>query len=189
MSHRFGPEHMERLLSPERHRLLPPETVLTELSVGLLTSVADVGVGPGYFAIPAAHKTKGIVYGIDVEPKMLAALQQRAKEEGLTNVETLEGAAETIPLPDRAVDRALCAFVLHEVPDLDKALRELRRITKTDGLLCMVEWEKQETSFGPPVADRLAKHDLKTALERLGMTVVKERKPNDAHYLLVCENR
>lgn len=189
MSHRFNPEHMERLLSPERHRSLPPETVLTELSVGLLTSVADVGVGPGYFAIPAARKTNAVVYGIDVEPKMLAALKQRADEEGLTNVEALRGAADAVPLPDRAVDRTLCAFVLHEVPDLGKALRELRRITKTDGLVCVVEWEKQETSFGPPVAERLAKHDLRIALQRSGMTVVHEQKPNDDHYLLVCENR
>ena len=120
---------------------------------------------------------------------MLAALQQRAQKEGLTNVEALEGTAEAIPLPDRSVDRTLCAFVLHEVSDLDKALCELRRITKTGGVICLVEWEKQETSFGPPVVERLAKHDLKTALERVGIPVVSEQKPNDDHYLMVCENR
>lgn len=189
MSHRFNPEHMERLLAPERRRLLPPETVLAELSVGLETSLADVGVGPGYFAIPAARMTNAAVYGIDVEPKMLAALQQHALSEGLTNVQAIEGAADAIPLPDRAVDRTLCAFVLHEVPDLDKALRELSRITKTRGVLCLVDWEKQETSFGPPVAERLARQDLKTALARNGIVLIDEQKPNDDHYLLVCEKR
>ena len=122
--------------------------------------MADVGVGPGYFAIPAARQTNATVYGIDVETKMLVALQKRAQNEGLTNVQALEGTAEAIPLPDSAVDRTLCAFVLHEVSNLDKALRELRRITKTGGVLCLVEWEKQETSFGPPVAERLSKHDF-----------------------------
>ena len=87
------------------------------------------------------------------------------------------------------MDRTLCAFVLHEVPDLDKALRELSRITKSRGVLCLVDWEKQETSFGPPVAERLARQDLKTALARNGIVLIDEQKPNDDHYLLVCEKR
>ncbi len=39
------------------------------------------------------------------------------------------------------------------------------------------------------VEERLAKHDLKTALERVGIPVVSEQQPNDDHYLMVCEHR
>jgi len=185
MAHRFNPAHMERLLSPERETMLPPAVILGELQLSQDSIMADIGCGPGYFVIPAARLTRGTVYGVDVEPQMLTALQARADEAGLSQIRTLEGSAEKIPLASQAVDASLCAFVLHEVQDLAVALAELRRVTKAGGRVCIVEWEKHETSYGPPLHERLGSDELRTALEREGFHDVRLVKPNADHYMLM----
>ncbi|MCY0876496.1 MAG: methyltransferase domain-containing protein [Firmicutes bacterium] len=186
MAHRFKPEHMDRLLSTEREKMISPETVWKELGVTVSSVLADIGAGPGFFAIRGAKLTHGAVHAVDIEPQMLERLSQRAAEEGLTTVQTHEGNAQAIPLPDHTADQTLCAFVLHEVDDLAKALGELRRITKPGGRVGMLEWEKKDTPFGPPLHERLAAAELIQAAKAAGFVEVTEMKPNDVNYLLVC---
>jgi len=186
LSHRFNPQHLDRLLSEEREKSLPPSWVWDALTVQNGNNIADVGAGPGYFALPAARLTKGTVYAVDVEPAMLEALKGRAQAAGLENISLVEGNAQAIALSDQAVDRTLCAFVLHEVDDLAVALRELQRITKKGGLIGLLEWEKKPTNFGPPIADRLSAEELEQAMRAIGMTQITSSKPNDDQYMLIC---
>lgn len=186
MGHRFKPEHMQRLLSAEREQSLPPSWVWDHLRLGGCLDVADVGVGPGYFALPAAQRTTGTVYGIDIEPQMLAALKERALAEGKVNLVGLEGNADAIPLPDDAVDCTLCAFVLHEVDVLSRALAELRRITKENGVVGLLEWEKKETSYGPPVSERLDRDVLLAAAQAAGFSEIVVQVPNQDQYMLIA---
>jgi ubiquinone/menaquinone biosynthesis C-methylase UbiE len=187
MGKRFDPDRAERLLSPERRALLPPEALLGLLAIGPHDNVADIGVGPGYFAIPAAALTDGTVYGVDIEDRMLAYARERAKEAGCGNFRALLGDALAIPLDDGSVDAALCAFVLHEVDDLQAALRELRRVVRAkEGRLLITEWEKIDTPAGPPVAHRLARQDLRAALREAGVPASEEISLNETQYAFLC---
>lgn len=187
MGHRFNPEHMDRLLSKDREKMISPERVWRELDVQSDSVVADIGAGPGFFSIPAARATAAQVYAVDIEPQMLDAVRERAVRLGLTNVTTVPGRAERIPLDDAAVDRTLCAFVLHEVEDLAAALGELRRITRPGGRVGLLEWEKKETSVGPPVTERLDKKDLLTAARSAGFSAAREWQPNPDQYMLMFQ--
>lgn len=186
MAHRFKPEHMDRLLSADREKLISPEEVWQSLGITASSVLADIGAGPGFFAIRGAKLTTGSVHAVDIEPLMLEKLAQRAVEEGVTNVLTHAGNAQAIPLADAVADQTLCAFVLHEVDDLAVALSELKRITKPGGRVGMLEWEKKDTQMGPPVHERLAASDLAAAARAAGFSEVQEVHPNAAHYLLVC---
>lgn len=186
MAHRFKPEHMDRLLSTEREKMISPELVWEALGLADTSVLADIGAGPGFFAVRGAKLTSGAVHAVDIEPQMLEKLAQRADEAGLTNVFTHEGNAQEIPLVDHTADQTLCAFVLHEVDNLALALAELRRITKLGGRVGMLEWDKKDTQMGPPVHERLAADELTAAAHAVGFSEVHELRPNDAHYLLVC---
>ncbi|WCK56491.1 class I SAM-dependent methyltransferase [Aneurinibacillus sp. Ricciae_BoGa-3] len=59
--------------------------------------LADIGCGPGYFTIPAACLTSGTVYGVDVEPKMLETLKEKAAA-GVKNITPIQSDAENIQL-------------------------------------------------------------------------------------------
>ncbi|KUO96265.1 class I SAM-dependent methyltransferase [Ferroacidibacillus organovorans] len=176
MGHRFNPANVDRLLSAERMKLLPPDETLHLLDVRETDDIADVGCGPGYFSLPLAARTKGTVYSVDLSSVMLSYVQKRAAEAGSQNVITVESPAEDIALLDHAVDRVLCSFVLHEVDDLTKSLSEFKRILKPSGKMLLIEWEKKESEFGPPLHHRLSSETLGAVLTELGI-------PHHLHHL------
>ncbi len=52
--------------------------------------VLELGPGPGAFTVEAARRTGpgGTLVAVDIQPKMIAAVEKRVAEAGLTNVET-----------------------------------------------------------------------------------------------------
>jgi len=103
--------------------------------------VLELGPGPGTFTVDAARRTgpRGGVVAVDIQPRMISALERRVQEAGLHNVETCVAAANQLPLDDRSVDRAFLVTVLPEIPDKRLALSELRRVLKPNGILSVTE--------------------------------------------------
>jgi len=81
----------------------------------------------------------GTLIAVDIQPKMIAQVEKRIQEAGLTNVETHVANAHSLPLDDASVDRAFLVTVLPEIPDQARALAELRRVIKPGGLLSITE--------------------------------------------------
>lgn len=62
--------------------------------------VLDIGCGPGNYALLLARRVKKVV-ALDPSPRMLAILQQRAAEEGITNIEPVCLAWEEVDLEEQ----------------------------------------------------------------------------------------
>ena len=103
--------------------------------------VLEVGPGPGVFTVEAARRVgpEGKLIVVDIQPKMIAQVQARVREAGLTNVETHVASADDLPLGDDTVDRAFLITVLPEIPYQRHALDELNRVLKPGGLLSITE--------------------------------------------------
>lgn len=103
--------------------------------------VLELGPGPGAFTVEAARRTEpgGRLVAVDIQPRMIAAVEKRVEEAGLTNVETHVASAYELPLEDGSVDRAFLVTVLPEIPDRQRALAELHRVLKPDGVLSITE--------------------------------------------------
>jgi ubiquinone/menaquinone biosynthesis C-methylase UbiE len=87
-------------------------------------TVADIGAGTGAFAVAFSDW-----FGIDVlavEPS--AAM--RAQIPRRPGIQVLEGHAGALPLPDSSVDGAWMSLMIHHIPDLEAAAREVRRILR-----------------------------------------------------------
>lgn len=99
-------------------------------------SFLDYGCGPGVFSIPAARIVgpRGKVYALDCIPRHLRILEKRAKEEGLTNVETILSDRET-GLPDECIDVVWMCAVLHEIEQKEAILEEMHRVLRRNGIL------------------------------------------------------
>jgi ubiquinone/menaquinone biosynthesis C-methylase UbiE len=95
----------------------------------------EIGAGTGYFslnllqlgAIERATAT-------DISPGMLAALSSSAGRLGL-DVRTVEADAERLPFEDESFDLVFGHAVLHHVPGLEGAFRELRRVLRPGGAI------------------------------------------------------
>lgn len=144
-SRAFFGRHAERWAQVRRELfgegyLLP--TLLSLLPRGL--AVADLGCGTGEVVATLAPSVERAI-GVDREAAMLAAARKRTA--GLTNVSLYEGGLEALPLPDEALDAALCMLVLHHVADLEPAFSEIARCLRPRGrliVLDMVEHDRRE---------------------------------------------
>lgn len=152
---RFNPNHLHKLDSPEREKLLPKGKILHGLDVQSSDDILDLGSGTGYFTIPLAEKTEKKVYALDVANEMLNYLKDRYTDAGITNIELVEGAIEHVPLEKNCVDKVMASMVLHEIEPLEAGLNEIYRLLRKGGRALVVEWVKKEASDGPPKHHRL----------------------------------
>ncbi|GAB7386692.1 class I SAM-dependent methyltransferase [Bacillaceae bacterium] len=187
--HRFNPENAHKLDNPERRKLLPPEKILQDFRIDRFDVVLDLGAGTGYFALPAARMTEKKVIALDVEPRMLEMLKEKAEREQAANVHLLQGEIENIPLEEETVDKIIASFILHETGELAKTLRESERVLKPGGRMLVIEWERKPMEEGPPFKDRLAAEDLQKAIGEAGMNIEKTIRENGKHYLLYVKKQ
>ncbi len=54
MAHKFNVKDMQKLDSPERRKILPPEETLIKIGLNKNQIFIDIGCGIGYFSIPAS---------------------------------------------------------------------------------------------------------------------------------------
>ncbi|WP_440706003.1 class I SAM-dependent methyltransferase [Heyndrickxia oleronia] len=162
--HRFSPEKADKLLDPKRTKLLNQKEIISLLDLSDHDRIADLGSGNGFFTIPFAKETDNHVYAVDVEPKMLELLKERALKEGIKNIQYVLSDLENIQLGDASVDKAFVAFVMHEIPNMEKALSEFKRILKKDGKLMIIEWDAVESQVGPPIHERISSDKMQSFL-------------------------
>jgi arsenite methyltransferase len=98
-------------------------------------TVLDIGSGSGTDVLIASKLVgeSGKVWALDTTPAMLNKLNKTLTEANVRNVETLEGDAEAIPLPDHSVDVVTSNGVLNLVPDKRSAIREIFRVLQPGG--------------------------------------------------------
>ena len=162
-SHIFDPKHIDALESEDRKTWQNPEEIIELLELKPSYVVADLGCGSGYFTVPISHKVKK-VYGIDIQKEMLEFLEQKIQEQKIVNIETLLSKENKIPLQNESVDLLLSVNTLHEFQDKEKMIREIHRVIKPRGKAAIIDFKKENTDFGPPVAIRVSKEQAKSSL-------------------------
>lgn len=88
---------------------------------------------------PDRAEPDGRLVAVDIQTAMIAAVEQKIRGAGLTNVETSVAKASHLPLNDGSTDRAFLVTVLPEIQDRERALRELHRVLKPGGILSITE--------------------------------------------------
>jgi ubiquinone/menaquinone biosynthesis C-methylase UbiE len=179
------PRNKDRLLSDDRQTKLQPRALLRSLGLKAGDTVADIGCGPGFFTLPAAEIVgpDGVVVAADIQGEMLTTVRVRAAEQGLTNVRLAKTSETELPLPAQSFNLVIAAFVLHEVPKHATFLRKMGRLLKSGGHLAVLEWQKHETEFGPPLEDRIAPDELIADAAAAGLRLSKRRELGEDHYL------
>jgi ubiquinone/menaquinone biosynthesis C-methylase UbiE len=99
--------------------------------------VLEVGIGSG-LNLPHYGSGASQILGIDTSARLLK-IAGRMKTRSALAVELLNASAEMIPLEDHRVDSIVTTWTLCTIPDVARALREMRRVLKPDGQLFFVE--------------------------------------------------
>ncbi len=123
--------------------------VAARLAADRPLTILDAGCGTGLFSIGLASRSPGWkVLGIDASRGMLEVARRKASERKLANVTFAEGDVYELPFEAGHFDVVCAAGVLPNLNDHARALREWRRVLRTDGLLFVIEIDR-EALTGP----------------------------------------
>jgi len=130
----FTFDNIFRQLFQNPHEILKP--LVKEGDV-----VLDIGPGIGYFTIPLAEivGAAGQVIAADIQEAMLSAIGERAARQGLRERIVLQRVSPDSLGMHRQVDFILAFWMVHEVPDKRRFLKELHALLKDGGTFLMVE--------------------------------------------------
>lgn len=99
--------------------------------------VLEVGIGSG-LNLPYYTANTERVVGLDPSPKLLE-MTRRAADHLRIPIDLIEGSAESIPLHNRSIDTIVTTWTMCSIPDVQRALSEMRRVLKPGGRLLFVE--------------------------------------------------
>lgn len=122
------------------------EALLAEANLKPGMHVLDIasGVGDPALQVAKAVGPAGRVAATDVGMGMMSLAAELAAQQNLHSIEFKEASAESLPFPDASFDVVTCRFGAMFFPDLQKALRECRRVLKPGGKVVFVVWGVRE---------------------------------------------
>lgn len=139
--------------------------------------VLEVGVGTG-LSLRGYNKNLEIV-GIDLSPEMLDRARQRVREDDMTNVTGIhEMDAAELDFADESFDTVVAMYVMTVVPDPERVMRELARVTKPGGSVILVNHFSQEQGVRGWLERRMAPF----------AEVIGWRPVFDVSRVMVCDN-
>jgi ubiquinone/menaquinone biosynthesis C-methylase UbiE len=120
------------------------ESAIAKANLPAHAVVADVGTGTGFVAAGLAPKVAK-VYGFDASAAMLDVARRNLAAFG--NVELREAAGDRLPLPDGALDGVFANMYLHHAPEPPAALKEMARLLKPGGVLCLTDLDTHDHTW------------------------------------------
>jgi ubiquinone/menaquinone biosynthesis C-methylase UbiE len=162
-------------------RPFPRMLELTGQAVRGAGIVLEVAAGTG-LVTPTLAAAAGSVVATDYSAEMIATLESRVRQAGLTNVECERADLYALRFEAASFDTVVAANVLHLVPDLPGALACLKRVLKPGGRLIVPTFCHDETALswavsrvlavtGFPSNRRFTRSSLRLALEGSGLRV------------------
>lgn len=100
-------------------------------------TVLDAGCGEGVLSWYLAERG-ALVTGMDISKPNLENAKRFLEKKGVADkVMLMLGDAERLPFPDESFDWVVSSHVLEHLPDFDKGLAEIRRVTKKRAIVAL----------------------------------------------------
>lgn len=126
-----------------------PDLVIKTLNIKRNDEIADIGSATGYFPIRLAKKaSKGMVYGVDIEPTLIEFLNKRAQKEKINNLISILGTPSN-PLIPRPVDIILSVDTYHHIGNRPQYFENLKASLKKGGRIVIIDFKKGDLPVGP----------------------------------------
>ncbi|MBC8351820.1 MAG: methyltransferase domain-containing protein [Planctomycetes bacterium] len=150
--------------------------MLANLGVKPGMTVCDMGCGNGFYALQMAKMVGegGSVLGVDIQPKMLEFLNERAADAKINNVKPILGTLADPKLPKGTVDIILCADVYHEFSHPEQMLAAMRASLSPNGVVVLLEFREEDPKVPIKALHKMSKAQVNKELTANGFKLVKE---------------
>jgi precorrin-6B methylase 2 len=169
------------------------EAVVGALGLKPGDRIVDIGAGTGLYTLLFADKVApdGVVYAIDIEPRFLKLISQRAVDLEFGNVVTVLSRPEDITLPAASVDVAYIADTYHYFEDRAAIMASVRDALAPGGRLVIIDYTLDEGDKGDDRREhvRFGKAGLVNEVEGFGFRLAAEPAPQGLSdfYMVVFE--
>ncbi|BAZ51074.1 bifunctional demethylmenaquinone methyltransferase/2-methoxy-6-polyprenyl-1,4-benzoquinol methylase UbiE [Nostoc ellipsosporum NOK] len=105
----------------------------------------DLCCGSGDLALRLARRvgTKGIVYGVDFSPNLLATAKERSQRQyPQPAISWIEADVLNLPFEDNQFDAATMGYGLRNVTDIRRSLQELHRVLKSGAKAAILDFHR-----------------------------------------------
>jgi len=167
---------------------LNKDLILKALNIQIGQTILDAGCGNGYMSKVFSKEVteSGKVYALDPKTEFIEVLR---KEPQGNNIETIEGdITKPTQINQSSIDLIYLSAVIHRFSkqQIQGFLREAKRLLKPNAILAIVEIEKKETPYGPPLNIRLSPEDLKDIVPLVPLNTIQV---GEHFYIQIFKNK
>jgi len=176
---------------PSSSLFLDPKLLFKEVGLKKGEVVADFGCGNvGHIIFPATELVaeEGGAYAIDIQKHVISAIESVRRQKGLANLVSLWGDFERplgVRVPNQTFDLSLLVNNLYLAKKKEVMAEEIRRTTKLNGRLVVVDWLKESLPLGPKISERVVPEEAMNLFESHGFKFDHRFIAGPSHWGLV----
>lgn len=160
-------ELVQRFGNPERNMWQRPEWLLRRIGPLAGRTVADIGAGSGYFALPMAGLAHHVI-AVDVDTGWVDYLRQQALAHSLQNLEIRLTQPDDPRLAPAEVDIILLANTYPYIENRVMYFQRLRPALRPGGALWVLDFLAGPTPDGPPDSLKIPPATVQAELQAAG---------------------
>lgn len=143
----MGHQAADWLNRPGRIQEEMPDEVVANMGLEPDHIVADIGAGSGYFSFRIAKLVpQGKVLSVDIQPEMLAIIEQRKAEENVSNIEGVKGEVDNPNLAPNSIDAAIMVDAYHEFDHPFEMIDGINNALRVGGRIFLLEYRGEDAS-------------------------------------------
>lgn len=152
-----------------------PEKIMGNLALQQGQTIADIGIGGGYYALRFAKAVgpEGTVYAVDTNPTFLELLSNKARKKGVKNIKTVPASRMREMIPEKTLDHVFLRNAYHHLEDRIRYFKDLRALLKPEAGITIIEYMKDRRCG--PKGHYVPKEKIVEEMEQAGYTVEKSR--------------
>jgi len=148
---------------PEREREEKLSLLIDVLKLKPGMTVVDLGAGSGRISFLMAPKVSpgGEILAVDIQDEMLALIEKKVDETGITNVIPVKGKVDSTGLKPDTVDLIIMVDVYHELEFPHEMLADFAKVLKPGGRVAWVEYRKEDPDVPIKLVHKMSAKQVK----------------------------
>lgn len=148
--------------------------------------VADIGAGSGHFTFRISPKVPdGRVLAVDIQPEMLAVIEQRSRQRRYPNVEAVKGSETNPNLETASVDAVLMVDAYHEFSHPREMMTAIVESLRPGGRVFLVEYRAEDPTVPILPLHKMTEEQARLEMEAVGLVFVENRTMLPQQHFLV----
>jgi ubiquinone/menaquinone biosynthesis C-methylase UbiE len=174
ISHVMGHQGAEWLEREERQQEERTDLLIERLPVRPDSVVADIGAGTGLFSFAIAKRVPtGKVLAVDIQPEMLAFIEEKKQGNRVTNIEPVLGTITDPNLPGNSVDLIFIVDAYHEFSHPREMGEAMFAALKPGGKIVLIEYRAEDVRVPIKRLHKMSEAQAKKEMKALGLRWVE----------------